>query len=75
MTDEELSNVLGSALALGESDRGRLTADFARRKAEDDAQIWRAVFRAVKHSQGQLAATMTLSRAATHAAQTLLVKG
>ncbi|MGC4047455.1 MAG: hypothetical protein QM758_26975 [Armatimonas sp.] len=75
MTDDELTNALSRALTLSESDRAHLTADFARRKAEDDARLWRVVFRAIKDSQEQLDATLKCSRAARRAAQTLLSKG
>jgi hypothetical protein len=75
MTDDELSDLLGGALALSTSDRTRLTEDFARRRAGDDARLWRVVYRAIRHSQEQLDATLARSHTAARMAHTLLSKG
>ena len=68
MNDDELTTLLQRALTPTDADRDRLTVDFARRKSEEDALLWRVVFDALRRSQVTLRQALSRSQTAALAA-------
>ena len=66
----ELTSLLQSALSTTDADRTRLTAEFARRKAEEDALLWKVAFDAIRRSQAALRQALSRSQTAAFAAYT-----
>ena len=68
MTDDELTATIRGALTPTDADRDRLTADFARRKAEEDALLWKVALDAVRRSQAALRDALSRSQTVACAA-------
>lgn len=70
MTERDLTATIQQALALSASDRERLTADFARMRADArrDALPWSAISGAMRRSHDLVQAALTHSHAAARLA-------
>ena len=68
MNDDELTTLLQTALTTTDAEKARLAADFARRKAEEDALLWNVMLTVLRRSQESVAALRSRAQTAAYAA-------